>query len=261
MSGIQFGFGKKGTSGKSNLPGSPDKAQFPFADADDPRIIYTLSERARRVSLKVKPADRQVHVVVPGLRALKKAKAFAGEQKDWINVQLEGLPPPMPFVPGGEILFQGDHYRLVNPTGNGRAKINRARREIIVPSPDEESFAGRVRRLMIREARAELEAATHHYAAELGKRVSKVSVRDQASRWGSAITRKGEGHISYSWRLICAPPDILEYVCAHECAHLIEPNHSADFWAVCERLFPETKMAKRWLNKHGSQLHAVGAVA
>jgi predicted metal-dependent hydrolase len=167
----------------------------------------------------------------------------------------------MPFMPGGEILFQGDLYELVNPPGKGRAKINRARRQIIVPSPDLDSFPGRVRRLMIREARAELEAATHHYAGELGKKVAKVSVRDQASRWGSSITRKGEGHISYSWRLICAPPDILEYVCAHECAHLIEPNHSAAFWAVCERLFPETKMAKRWLSKHGSDLHAVGAVA
>lgn len=261
MSGIQFGFGNKGTVTKSIVPGSPDKAEFPFADSEDPRIIYMLSEKARRVSLKVKPADRQVHVIVPGLRAFKKARNFAHEQRDWINVQLEQLPPPMPFVPDGEILFQGDLYQLINPPGKGRAKINRAKREIIVPSPDSESFPGRVRRLMIREARAELEAATHHYAAELGKRVAKVSVRDQSSRWGSSITRKGEGHISYSWRLICAPPDILEYVCAHECAHLIEPNHSPAFWSVCERLFPETKMAKRWLSKHGSDLHAVGAIA
>lgn len=176
-------------------------------------------------------------------------------------MQLEGLPPPQPFVPGQDILFQGEPFRLVNPPGKGRARINRDQRKIIVPSPDPESFPGRVRRFLIREARAELEAATHHYADQLGKRVGKVSVRDQASRWGSAITRQGEGHISYSWRLICAPPDILEYVCAHECAHLIEPNHSAAFWAVCERLFPETKRAKRWLNRHGQLLHAVGAEA
>ncbi|MEM9600238.1 MAG: SprT family zinc-dependent metalloprotease [Pseudomonadota bacterium] len=246
---------KRHTSG----PALPDKAQFPLQDCDDPRVIYVLSERARRVSLKVRPAERQVHVVVPGLRAFPQARRFAGEQRDWIDVQLEGLPPPMPFVPGGEILFQGDRFTLINPPGKGRPKVDRARQRLIVPSPDPDSYAGRVRRLLIREARAELEAATHHYAAELGKRVGKVSVRDQSSRWGSAITRKGEGHISYSWRLICAPPDILEYVCAHECAHLLEPNHSPAFWAVCERLFPDTKMAKRWLSRNGQLLHAVGA--
>ncbi len=246
---------------KPSRSGLPDKAQFPFADADDPRVIYVLSDRARRISLKVKPAERRVHVVVPGLKSFPKARDFAREQRDWIDVQLEDMPEPLPFVPGGEILFQGDRYRLVNPPGRGRAKVDRAGQRIIVPSPDLESFPGRVRRLLIREARAELEAATHHYAGELGKRVAKVSVRDQSSRWGSAITRRGEGHISYSWRLICAPPDILEYVCAHECAHLIEANHSPAFWAVCERLFPDTRMAKRWLSKHGQSLHAVGAEA
>jgi len=238
---------------------TPDKAQFPLRDASDPRVLYTLSERAQRVSIKVKHADREVHVIVPGLRAFPQAQKFAHEQRDWIDVQLEGLPEPMPFVAGEEVLFQGDRYRLVSPPGKGRMRIDRAARKLIVPSPDPESLPGRVRRLLIREARAELEAATHHYAGELGKRVAKVSVRDQASRWGSAITRKGEGHISYSWRLICAPPDILEYVCAHECAHLVEANHSAAFWAVCEQLFPETKMARRWLGKHGAELHAVGA--
>jgi predicted metal-dependent hydrolase len=248
---------KRNSSGRS----TPDKAEFPLRDETDPRVLYVLSNKARRVSLKVKAADRQVHVIVPSLRAFPQAQTFAREQRDWIDVHLEGLPPPMPFVPGGDILFQGDRYHLVSPPGKGRAKIDRAAREIIVRSPDPESFPNRVRRLLIREARAELEAATHHYASELGKRVAKVSVRDQASRWGSAITRKGEGHISYSWRLICAPPDILEYVCAHECAHLIEANHSPAFWAVCERLFPDTKMARRWLNQHGSDLHAVGADA
>ncbi len=238
----------------------PDKTQFPLTDPDDPRVLYVLSDRARRISLKVKPAERRVHVIVPRLSMFKKAVAFAQEQRDWIDVQLEHLPTPQPFEPGGTILFQGDPYTLICPGPKGRATINRAKQQILVPSPDAESFPGRVRRLLIREARAELEAATHHYAAELGKRVAKVSVRDQSSRWGSSITKRGEGHISYSWRLICAPPDILEYVVAHECAHLIEPNHSPAFWAVCERLFPETNMAKRWLRKHGHDLHAVGAV-
>jgi predicted metal-dependent hydrolase len=235
------------------------KADFPWRDPNDPRVLYVLSTRARRISLKVKPSAREVHVVVPSLRSFGQAQSFAATQRDWIDVQLEALPPPQPFVPGQDILFQGDRFRLVNPPGRGRARVDRVGRKIVVPSPDAESFPGRVRRFLIREARAELEAASHHYAAQVDKRVGKVSVRDTESRWGSCITRNGEGHISYSWRLICAPPDILEYVCAHECAHLVEANHSAAFWKVCTDLFPETKMAKRWLSKHGADLHAVGA--
>lgn len=241
------------------MPSRPSKADFPLRDSEDPRVLYVLSDRARRISLKVKAGSREIHVVVPGLRSFLQARKFAESQRDWIDVQLEALPAPQPFVSGGEILFQGQLFTLVNPPGRGRARVDRVGLRLVVPSPDAESFPGRVRRFLIREARAELEAASHHYAAQLDKRVGKVSVRDTESRWGSCITRNGEGHISYSWRLICAPPPVLEYVAAHECAHMIEANHSAAFWAVCDRIYDDVKGAKRWLNKNGPVLHAVGA--
>ena len=230
-----------------------------FRDPDDPRILYKLSARARRISLKVKTAEREVAVIVPSAAALPKAVKFARENAQWIDVQLESLPPPMPFVDGGEIMIRGLAYKLIASDGRGRPKIHHQIREVHVPSPDAESLPGRVKRLLIREAREELEAATHFYADKVGKRVSKVSVRDQSSRWGSCITRGGEGQISYSWRLISAPPYVLEYVAAHECAHMIEANHSRDFWDVCERISDDVKPAKKWLNKHGAKLHAVGA--
>ncbi len=235
------------------------KQSFPLRDPNDPRVLYVLSDRARRISLRVKNADREVHVVVPGVRAFKKAQNFAREQRDWIDVQLESLPEPQPFIAGQEILYQGQKFALISPSGRARPRIVPEMKKIIVPSPDAESFAGRVRRLLIREARAELEAASHHYAEKLGKRVGKISVRDTASRWGSCITRNGEGHISYSWRLICAPPFVLDYVAAHECAHMIEANHSQAFWDVCDSIFDDVKLAKKWLRNHGSVLHAVGA--
>ena len=241
-----------------------EKQPSEFRDPDDPRILYKLSTRAKRISLKVRPSDREVAVIVPGARAIPKAKQFARDNADWINVQLETLPAPMPFEHGAPILIRGLEYRLINPamlggSGRGRPKINHTTREVIVPSPDAESLPGRARRLLIRDAREELEAATHHYAAMLGKRVSKVSVRDQSSRWGSCITRGGEGQISYSWRLICAPAFVLDYVAAHECGHLIEANHSQAFWDVVDSICEEVKPAKKWLNKHGAKLHAVGA--
>ena len=230
-----------------------------FRDPDDPRILYKLSNRAKRISLKVKTAEREVAVIVPSERALPKAVKFARENSEWIDVQLESLPAPMPFIDGGEIMIRGLAYRLIASEGRGRPKIHHQIREVHVPAPDADSLPGRVKRLLIREAREELEAATHYYAEKLGKRVSKVSVRDQSSRWGSCITRNGQGQISYSWRLISAPPFVLEYVAAHECAHMIEANHSQAFWDVCARISDDVKPAKKWLNKHGAKLHAVGA--
>ena len=195
---------------------------------------------------------------MPNLRALPKAKKFVREQKDWINVQMEKLPPAQPFSPDAPILFEGEIYRLVHIDGRGHPRVDRETREIIVPAP-EGTFEGRVRRLLIREARDRLTAETHFYAEKVGVPVEKIQVRDTSSRWGSCITRKGKGHMSYSWRLISAPPFVLEYVAAHECAHMIEANHSPAYWAVVAKIFPDFKRAKKWLRSNGDYLHAVGA--
>ena len=229
-----------------------------WTDADDPRVSYRISARARRITIKVLNAERRVEVVVPGRGAVAEAQAFARRQREWIDVQLEKLPAPMPFVPGGRILVAGEMYALGNPGGKGRPRADHAGRRLIVPAPDAGSFPGRVRRLLIREAREALTEATDLYAEKIGRRVAKVSVRDTASRWGSSITRGDQTHISYSWRLICAPPFVLDYVCAHEVAHILEPNHSADFWAVVDRIFDRTQDAERWLKRNGARLHAVG---
>jgi predicted metal-dependent hydrolase len=106
-----------------------------------------------------------------------------------------------------------------------------------------------------REAKRELEVASLQFAATLGVTIKRVSVRDQASRWGSCSTT---GVLSYSWRLILAPSYVLNYLAAHEVAHLIEMNHSARFWRMVRRLCPEHERAKVWLEVHGSDLHRYG---
>jgi predicted metal-dependent hydrolase len=81
-------------------------------------------------------------------------------------------------------------------------------------------------------------------------------VRDQASRWGSCSTT---GVLSYSWRLILAPPFVLDYLAAHEVAHLIEMNHSRKFWRLVEGIYPRMGEAKAWLDAHGADLHRYGS--
>mgnify|MGYP001949201205 CR=1 FL=1 len=252
------GFLSKLGLGAANRINAADSSQnLVGADENDPRIFYHLRPRARRISIKIDEARRQVIVAVPGTaRKLSEARKFVAAKWDWIAVQLEALPQPQPFVPGGNITLYGELYHLTCPGPRGRPVIDHETRNVSVPAL-EDAFAGRTRRLLIREARAELQAATDKYASVLGKQVEKISVRDTRSRWGSCITRGGKGHISYSWRLIAAPPYVLDYVAAHECAHLVEMNHSAAFWNVVARLMPDYDTHRHWLKANGDLLHRV----
>ena len=245
---------------------SPNKIMLPdtrsnttWPDGNDPRITYYLRPRARRISIKMDTAGRQVSVTVPGSeRKLKDAQKFVREKYDWILVQLEAMPSAQPFIDGGEILFRGEHYRLHSPSPRGHPHFDEELRRLIVPAhPD--TLSGRTKRFLIREAREALTNCTYVHASALGKKVDKISVRDTSSRWGSCVSRKSGTHISYSWRLICAPPYVLDYVAAHECAHLIHPDHSKNFWGLCDELVDTVKPAKAWLKKYGDKLHAVGA--
>jgi len=113
----------------------------------------------------------------------------------------------------------------------------------------------RVHDFLKREARKELHKASMMYAAELGVRVRRVSIRDQSSRWGSCTTA---GSLSFSWRLILAPPYVLDYLAAHEVAHLVEMNHSPRFWRVVAKICGSVERAKSWLDTHGNDLHRYG---
>jgi len=206
-------------------------------------------------------AKREIAVSVPGhFRQLSAARRFVDRKWDWIQVQLETLPPPQPFAHSEFILFRGEHYELICPGPRGRAHFDEDAGQIIVPAP-EGTLEGRTKRFLIRQAREALTMCTHVHAGTLGRKVDTISVRDTSSRWGSCI--KGSqgkgGKISYSWRLVCAPPFVLDYVAAHECAHLIEANHGPDFWELCNDLVDTVKPAKKWLRDNGARLHAVGA--
>jgi len=246
---------KLGFSKEAVRPAPPSS----WRDENEPRIVYHVRPRARRISLKMDAARREIVVAVPGsAKKLESARRFAREKYDWIQVQLETLPPAQPFCHNGQILFRGELYQLLSTSTRGHPSYDENTRTINVPAP-EGTLEGRTKRFLIRQARETLTARTHVHAQMLGKPVSKVSVRDTSSRWGSCVTRRGEGQISYSWRLICAPPFVLDYVAAHECAHLVEANHGANFWNLCDELVETVKPAKRWLNQNGALLHAVGA--
>lgn len=256
-----------GTDASTDLAKSNDytHGNYRGRDSDEPRIIYKIEPRARRISIKLDAAGRMAIVTAPHDRDMVAARKFAKEKSDWIKVHLQELPPAQPFIHGGKIYFKGALTHILSEDGRGRPKFQPGYKDedldqtippqLIVPAPLG-ALEGRMRRFLIRQAREALEPATYKYAQMLGKEVHKITVRDTKSRWGSCAQN---GHISYSWRLICAPEWVLDYVAAHEAAHLVEANHSQDFWDVVDQLVDTATAGRKWLNRHGSKLHAVGA--
>ena len=123
----------------------------------------------------------------------------------------------------------------------------------MVPGPNR-MVAPRTKAFFKLQARQALIEATDKYAAAVGQDYKSLTVRDTTSRWGSCSSI---GNINYSWRLIMAPQAVLEYVAAHEVAHLVEMNHSDRFWAVVGSLCPNFDVQRIWLRQNGEKLHLI----
>ena len=115
-------------------------------------------------------------------------------------------------------------------------------------------------RLLKAEALRVFTERTSRHAWALGQPTPRVAIMDARSRWGSCspARKSRDAHIRYSWRLILAPYEVMDYVAVHECAHLIHPDHSVRFWSVVKGITPDVKGARGWLRAHGPRLHAVG---
>ena len=211
--------------------------------------------QARRYTLRVQAANRAVVLTMPLRGSVREARAFAERNGGWIAARLKRLPQAIPFVHGLELPLRGEPHRIVHRTARGTVWIEAGEPSLLCVAGDSAHLARRVRDFLKREAKRDLEIASRRYAAMLGVTVKRVSVRDQTSRWGSCTAA---GVLPYSWRLILAPPYVLDYLAAHEVAHLIEMNHSRAFWRVVARIYPDWQRAKAWLNAHGAALHRYG---
>jgi predicted metal-dependent hydrolase len=217
-------------------------------------VTTRLNPRARRLIVKVHPSTGEVTVVAPSRRSLDRALDFAQGEAPWIARQLARVPLPIVLSPGAHMPYRGrDHIILKGERGPAPVWIEN---DVIRVSGRDEHAARRVLDFMKREARIVLEARSRDYASRIGAQVTRVAVRDPASRWGSCSV---SGAISYSWRLIFAPDFVLDYVVAHEVAHLREMNHGPRFWRLTRQLSPDIEAAQTWLRQHGVALHRYAA--
>lgn len=226
------------------------------------KAVYLVRVRrhrqARRYTLRIHSASREVVLTIPPRGNLKEARAFAEKHGGWIAARLHRLPEPAPFVHGALLPLHGIDHRIVHrPGSRGTVWIETAgKQRLLCVAGDAPHVSRRVSDFLKREAKRDLEVASRRAAESLGLTIKRVSIRDQSSRWGSCSTT---GVLSYSWRLILAPPFVLDYLAAHEVAHLIEMNHSRRFWRLVEGICPDFRRAKSWLDANGSNLHRYGS--
>ena len=265
-----FGYGTLGlgwSSGSSAMsyrallyrrPSEPQAIEVVFD-----RSIYLVRVRrhrqARRYTLRIQAATREVILTIPPRGTLKEARAFAQKHGGWIAARLGRLPEAVPFAEGVVVPLRGMPHRIAHrrgARGTVWTEAEESSERLLCVAGNAPHIDRRVGDFLRREAKRELEAASRHFADALGVTIKRVSVRDQASRWGSCSTA---GVLSYSWRLILAPSFVLNYLAAHEVAHLVEMNHSVRFWRLVQRLCPDHERAKIWLDVHGSDLHRYGS--
>lgn len=225
------------------------------------RIALKRVGSARRFTLRVRAATRDIVLTMPARANVRQAQEFAQNQAGWIADRIARLPQQLPFRPGAKILLRGierslRHCPEAEPARRGPAWVEeREGMKVICAGGDLAHFERRVTDFLRREARRDLEEAVRRHAAKVGRTPKALSLRDTSSRWGSCSAK---GALNFSWRLVLAPPFVLDYLAAHETAHLRHLDHSDKFWALTKSLCPAMERAEAWLKAHGAHLHRYG---
>ncbi len=223
-------------------------------DGKSVEVILRTDPRARRFIVKVDPSTGEVSVVAPSSRSLERALEFARKERDWIAGRLAAVPEPVRLALGSTVLFKGvEHVIRASEEGLSPVWIDRdVERPTIRVAGRPEHATRRLIDWLKREARRKIGERVAEYSALLEVQSKRITLRDTSSRWGSCSSAKS---LSFSWRLILAPPHVLDYVVAHEVAHLRELNHKPRFWRLVETLTPEVQRSVNWLSDNGALLH------
>ena len=211
-------------------------------------VLVRRNARAKRFSLRVSRADGRVSLSLPTWAPEAEALAFLRAREDWVRSHLDTAASVQSARIGAMVPVCGIPREVV--AGQGRAaRFTEGRIEV----PEGPREGPRIKALLTAMARERLTDATARHANALGRPYGRITLRDPRARWGSCSSK---GDLMFSWRLIMAPPEVLDYVAAHEVAHLAEMNHSDRFWTICRRLCPGTDKHRRWIRTNGAELLA-----
>jgi predicted metal-dependent hydrolase len=226
------------------------------------RISIRRTATARRYTLRVRAATQDVVLTMPARGSIAEAKSFACRHAAWIVAKLRQLPEKIPLRPGQVIPLRGSLHLITHCPESYRRGVwledgpaNRENMRLLCVNAEAPFVPRRVRDFLFKEASRDIKAAVESHTKKLGVAPRKITLRDTTSRWGSCSS---SGALSFSWRLILAPSFVLDYLAAHECAHLLHMNHSDEFWAAVARLPVDVARAEAWLKAQGSGLLRFG---
>lgn len=237
-------------------PSQPETVALPLRASSPPvecPVRWRRSARARRVSLRIDPRAGAVVVTLPPRAGRRAGMALLTAHAAWVMERLGALTPHIPFAPGAAVPLGGIPH-VIRHTPELRGGVMLADGEIRV-SGELEFLPRRVADFLRREARRRIGTLVAGHAAALRVKPKAIRLKDTRSRWGSCAP---DATLAFSWRLVMAPDWVLDYVVAHEVAHLREMNHSPRFWAEVEKLTPHRNAAVEWLRTHGPALLRVG---
>ncbi|GAA0569091.1 M48 family metallopeptidase [Craurococcus roseus] len=219
-------------------------------------VRWRRSTRARRVSLRIDARAGEVVVTLPPRAHRRAGMALLTTHAAWVMEKLAALSPHIALEPGSEVPLGGVPHVVRRAPGAADAATRLEPGAIVVGGgAAANDVPRRVAEFLRAEARRRMEVLSAGHAALLGVRPKALKLKDTRSRWGSCAP---DGTLAFSWRLVMAPDWVLDYVVAHEVAHLRELNHSPRFWAHVARLTPHRDAAVEWLRLNGPALLRVG---
>ena len=214
------------------------------------------SARANRLTLRIGRNGDAAKITAPNHVRETEIMEFIGRHMGWLGEKLEAYPTRPNLRAGVKVPIKGVAHKIIHRPGRGTNTIHVAESgpEIHIHG-QEAAIARRVADHLKKEAKAVIEPMALKLAAETGRRVKSIRFKDTTSRWGSCSS---DGNLSFSWRIMMAPPKVIAYLVAHEVAHLTEMNHGPKFWALCGKLCPDTETCRAWLKRNGSKLQSIG---
>ena len=195
-------------------------------------------------------------LVKPLRMSEKRAYQFAEKHADWMLSKLHLIPSRILYSHGSRIPILGEECTLTIHYDPDRksTRVKITRDELLVTT-NKQDPSKRIERYLKSEIKTYLTDLSFDKAARIGKSIRRISVRDTRSRWGSCSP---DGNLSYSWRLVFAPLSAIDYLVAHETAHLKYLDHSPKFWELCEFLSSDYATGKNWIRDNGHILHRYG---
>lgn len=214
-------------------------------------IEIKMHPRARNMTLRFQPRKQIFVVTKPKRTSQKDIAEFVSIHIDWMKEQRALYPAPAPLKPDEKLLFLGKYHILTHEEAAGVAV--RVEGDRLIVACRLSRFERAVQRFLKQQAEAVMLPLVYEKAAQINKKVKTVRFRDTTSRWGSCAR---DGRLSFSWRIIMAPPETIDYIVAHEVAHLQQFNHSDRFWSLCEKLSKDYEVGKSWLQKNAGLLQS-----